>query len=165
MSSSTNYVCCHRNRQLIVSLLFLLVSSLTQVTFMAAEGRSLSRLLEVAQVSRSKSHFYSCLFLNIQSENDRIQQCCVKQKGIEEEEKPFMMRTLIGSRPPRCERRCSSCPNCEAIQVPVTTLSKSRRTRQFSAALFSISYSRGDDISNYKPMSWKCKCGNLIYNP
>ncbi|KAK8473971.1 hypothetical protein V6N11_035710 [Hibiscus sabdariffa] len=134
MSSSTNYVCCHRNRQLIVSLLFLLVSSLAQVTFMAAEGRSLSRLLEVAQ------------------------------KGIEEE-KPFMMRSLIGSRPPRCERRCSSCPHCEAIQVPVTTLSKSRRTRQFSAALFSISYSRGDDISNYKPMSWKCKCGNLIYNP
>ncbi|GMI82739.1 hypothetical protein HRI_001943200 [Hibiscus trionum] len=132
MSSSTNYVCCHRNRHFIVSLLFLLVSSLTQVTFMAAEGRSLSRLLE---------------------------------KGIEEEEKPFMMRSLIGSRPPRCERRCSSCPNCEAIQVPVTTLSKSRRTLQFSAAFFSISYSRGDDISNYKPMSWKCKCGDLIYNP
>ncbi|KAK8678055.1 hypothetical protein V6N13_143568 [Hibiscus sabdariffa] len=142
MSSSTNYVCCHRNRQLIVSLLFLLVSSLAQVTFMAAEGRSLSRLLEVAQ---NPVMLY-------------------EQKGIEEE-KPFMMRSLIGSRPPRCERRCSSCPHCEAIQVPVTTLSKSRRTRQFSAALFSISYSRGDDISNYKPMSWKCKCGNLIYNP
>ncbi|KAE8684546.1 hypothetical protein F3Y22_tig00111127pilonHSYRG00001 [Hibiscus syriacus] len=49
MNSSTNYVCCHRNRHLIVPLLFLLISSLTQVTFMAAEGRSLSRLLEVAQ--------------------------------------------------------------------------------------------------------------------
>ncbi|GMI91056.1 hypothetical protein HRI_002774900 [Hibiscus trionum] len=134
MSSSPNYVCCHRNGHLIVPLLFLLVSSFTQVTFMAAEGRSLSRLLEVAQ------------------------------KGFEEE-KPLMVRSLIGSRPPRCERRCSSCPNCEAIQVPVTTLSKNQRIRQFSAAFFSISYSRGNDISNYKPMSWKCKCGNLIYNP
>ncbi|XWS14848.1 hypothetical protein CRYUN_Cryun35bG0043700 [Craigia yunnanensis] len=134
MSSSPNSVCCHRNRQLIVSLLFLLVSSLTEVRFMAAEGRSLSRLLEVAQ------------------------------KGIEEEQ-TLMMRSLIGSRPPRCERRCSSCPHCEAIQVPVTTQSQNRRTRQFSAAIFSITYSRGDDISNYKPMSWKCKCGNLIFNP
>ncbi|KAK6245861.1 hypothetical protein QQP08_022760 [Theobroma cacao] len=134
MSSSPNYVCCHRNRHLIISLLLLLVSSLTQVRFMA-EGRPLSRLLlEVAQ------------------------------KGIEEE-KALVMRSLIGSRPPRCERRCSSCPHCEAIQVPVTTQSENRRTRQFSAAIFSIAYSRGDDISNYKPMSWKCKCGNMIFNP
>ncbi|KAE8658799.1 retrotransposon-like protein 1-like [Hibiscus syriacus] len=134
MSSPPKYVCCHRNRHLIISLLFLLVSSFTQVTFMAAEGRSLSRLLEVAQ------------------------------KGFEKE-KQLVMRSLIGSRPPRCERRCSSCPNCEAIQVPVTTLSKNRRTRQFSAAFFSISYTRGNDISNYKPISWKCKCGNLVYDP
>ncbi|OMO57464.1 hypothetical protein COLO4_35369 [Corchorus olitorius] len=49
MSSSSNHVCCHRNRHLLVSLLFLLVSSLTHVRFMA-EGRSLSRLLEAAQV-------------------------------------------------------------------------------------------------------------------
>ncbi|XVE70263.1 hypothetical protein DITRI_Ditri10aG0058300 [Diplodiscus trichospermus] len=134
MSSSPNFVCCHRNRHLIVSLLFLLVSSLTQVRFMSTEGRSFSRLLDVAQ------------------------------KGIEEE-KTLVMRSLIGSRPPRCERRCSSCPRCEAIQVPVTTQSQNRRSRQFSAAMFSISDSRGDDISNYKPMSWKCKCGNMIFNP
>ncbi|XVF36492.1 hypothetical protein REPUB_Repub19eG0063100 [Reevesia pubescens] len=135
MSCSPNSVCCHRNRHLIVSFLFLLVSSFSQVRFMAAEGRSLSRFFEVAD-----------------------------QKGIEEE-KTLVMRSLIGSRPPRCERRCSSCPHCEAIQVPVTTQSQNRRTRQFSAAIFSIAYSRGEDISNYKPMSWKCKCGNLIFNP
>ncbi|CAI0464227.1 unnamed protein product [Linum tenue] len=23
----------------------------------------------------------------------------------------------------------------------------------------------GEDYSNYKPMSWKCKCGNSIFNP
>ncbi|XWS24048.1 hypothetical protein CRYUN_Cryun28dG0067500 [Craigia yunnanensis] len=134
MSSSPNSACCHINSHLIVSLLLLLASSLTQVRFMAAEGRSLSRLLDQ-----------------------------VAQKGIEE--KTLVMRSLIGSRPPRCERRCSSCPHCEAIQVPVTTQSQNRRTRQFSSAIFSIAYSRGNDISNYKPMSWKCKCGNQIFNP
>ncbi|CAI0464228.1 unnamed protein product [Linum tenue] len=31
---------------------------------------------------------------------------------------------------------------------------------------FSVAYtSRGEDYSNYKPMSWKCKCGNSIFNP
>ncbi|XP_022765946.1 EPIDERMAL PATTERNING FACTOR-like protein 2 [Durio zibethinus] len=135
MSISANCVCCHRNRHLLVSLLFLLVSSLTHVRFMAAEARSFSRLLEV------------------------------DQKGIEEEKKTMVMTSLIGSRPPRCERRCGSCPHCEAIQVPITTQSHNRRTRQFSAAIFTIPYSRGDDISNYKPISWKCKCGNLIFNP
>ncbi|XVF64262.1 hypothetical protein PTKIN_Ptkin09bG0154300 [Pterospermum kingtungense] len=92
MSSSPNYVCCHRNRHLIVPLLFLLVLSLTQVRFMAAEGMTFSRLPEVAQ------------------------------KGIEEE-KTLVMTSLIGSRSPKCERRCSSCPHCKAIQVPITSQS------------------------------------------
>ncbi|GMI77294.1 hypothetical protein HRI_001398700 [Hibiscus trionum] len=120
--------CSPSNKHLIVSLLFLLVSSWSKVTFMAAEGRSLSGLLE---------------------------------KGMEEE-KAMVMRNLIGSRPPRCETRCSSCPHCEAIQVPITTQSKNRH---FSDAMFSVAYSRGNDVSNYKPMCWKCKCGNMIFNP
>ncbi|KAI3451881.1 hypothetical protein Pfo_008546 [Paulownia fortunei] len=64
-------------------------------------------------------------------------------------------RAQIGSRPPRCERRCGSCAHCEAIQVP--TNPQIRSGIENSA--------RGDDNSNYKPMSWKCKCGNLIFNP
>ncbi|BBG95284.1 EPIDERMAL PATTERNING FACTOR-like protein 2 [Prunus dulcis] len=28
-----------------------------------------------------------------------------------------------------------------------------------------VAYSRGDDITNYKPISWKCKCGDLLFNP
>ncbi|GLT65227.1 hypothetical protein SLA2020_376700 [Shorea laevis] len=76
MCSSQIHVCCHRNRYLMISLLFLLVSNLTQVRFMA-EGKTISKLLEVAK------------------------------KGIGEE-KAMVMR-LIGSRPPRCDRMCSSC--------------------------------------------------------
>ncbi|EXB75635.1 hypothetical protein L484_026111 [Morus notabilis] len=117
-----------------------------------------------------------------------------KKEGHVEEEK--MVRVVvrahqIGSRPPRCERRCSGCGPCEAVQVPVVPqllqnhhmMSRSRTTNNFfSFSGFKqllcsvnckrskrtknfVTYSRGDDFSNYKPMSWKCKCGDFLFNP
>ncbi|CAA0397837.1 unnamed protein product [Arabidopsis thaliana] len=80
----------------------------------------------------------------------------------------MMMRGLIGSRPPRCERvRCRSCGHCEAIQVPTNPQTKlhSPFTTSSSSETIHLDYTRGDDSTNYKPMSWKCKCGNSIYNP
>ncbi|GFP78860.1 epidermal patterning factor-like protein 2, partial [Phtheirospermum japonicum] len=76
-----------------------------------------------------------------------------------------ILRARIGSQPPRCERRCSSCGHCEAIQVPTNPQIRRRREIANSTAVSVIAYARGDDNSNYKPMSWKCKCGNLIFNP
>ncbi|XP_062145201.1 EPIDERMAL PATTERNING FACTOR-like protein 2 [Alnus glutinosa] len=73
------------------------------------------------------------------------------------------LRAQIGSRPPRCERRCSSCGHCEAIQVPANPQEQNGH-RNFTS-LSNIAYARGADNSNYKPMSWKCKCGNFIFNP
>ncbi|KAL5556725.1 hypothetical protein UlMin_038961 [Ulmus minor] len=73
------------------------------------------------------------------------------------------MVARIGSRPPRCERRCSSCEHCEAIQVPTNPQAKSGNKN--STIVSNIAYARGEDNSNYKPMSWKCKCGNYIFNP
>ncbi|KAG4193976.1 hypothetical protein ERO13_A06G027400v2 [Gossypium hirsutum] len=78
-----------------------------------------------------------------------------------EPDKALMMRNLIGSRPPKCQKRCSSCPQCEAIQVPITT----RSVQNTAIVIFPIAYSKGNDMSNYKPMCWKCKCGNMIFNP
>ncbi|CAH9110760.1 unnamed protein product [Cuscuta epithymum] len=84
---------------------------------------------------------------------------------------------LMGSRPPRCQRRCVSCQECEAIQVPtnpqnskhgIKTLISSSSSRAGAARAARTTSSRGDDdsySSNYKPMSWKCKCGNVIFNP
>ncbi|XP_076903863.1 EPIDERMAL PATTERNING FACTOR-like protein 2 [Bidens hawaiensis] len=69
-----------------------------------------------------------------------------------------ILRGQIGSRPPRCERRCGSCGHCEAIQVPTTPQTKTVKNP-------TLEYARGDYSSNYKPMSWKCKCGSLIFNP
>lgn len=79
----------------------------------------------------------------------------------------------IGSRPPKCELRCNSCGHCEAVQVPITTpitkghIIKRRQHSHSAAATYSssIAYARGDGTSNYKPMSWKCKCGDIIFNP
>ncbi|KAK4387637.1 EPIDERMAL PATTERNING FACTOR-like protein 2 [Sesamum angolense] len=74
-----------------------------------------------------------------------------------------IMRSMIGSRPPRCEGRCKSCGQCKAVQVPIVPTKKSLvKAAHFHA---NIAYSRGDDISNYKPMCWKCKCGDFFFNP
>ncbi|XP_023635534.1 EPIDERMAL PATTERNING FACTOR-like protein 2 isoform X1 [Capsella rubella] len=91
-----------------------------------------------------------------------------EQKGDQDEK--MMMRGLIGSRPPRCERvRCRSCGHCEAIQVPTNPQTKLHSpfttSSSSSSEMIHLDYTRGDDSTNYKPMSWKCKCGNSIYNP
>lgn len=90
-------------------------------------------------------------------------------KQRKNEEKMLKMRSLIGSRPPRCEGKCRNCRPCEAVQVPVVPNLKHQQTstiHQLNAfpKLF-LAYSRGDDISNYKPMCWKCKCGDSLFNP
>ncbi|KAJ8762515.1 hypothetical protein K2173_007954 [Erythroxylum novogranatense] len=86
------------------------------------------------------------------------------QVGMKEEKLVSVRAHTIGSAPPKCERRCGSCGHCEAVQVPVTTEAPGQRTH-FSEAIASVAYSRGDAISNYKPMCWKCKCGNLLFSP
>nr|DAD48263.1 TPA_asm: hypothetical protein HUJ06_018200 [Nelumbo nucifera] len=80
-------------------------------------------------------------------------------------EEKASVRAQIGSRPPRCERRCSSCGHCEAVQVPVAPQYRSSTSRHSSKDYTIAASSRREDSSNYKPMSWKCKCGDMIFNP
>ncbi|XP_074572298.1 EPIDERMAL PATTERNING FACTOR-like protein 2 [Curcuma longa] len=75
------------------------------------------------------------------------------------------VRALIGSRPPMCERRCRGCSHCEAIQVPVIPQALNKAGKKESLAMAMASDLRGDISSNYKPLSWKCKCGDFIFNP
>ncbi|XP_059295199.1 EPIDERMAL PATTERNING FACTOR-like protein 2 [Lycium ferocissimum] len=87
-----------------------------------------------------------------------------------ESEKKAILRSQIGSRPPRCDKRCGSCGHCEAIQVPtnpqITNGNKNHTIiNNNNNASNNIAYARDDDNLNYKPLSWKCKCGNLIFNP
>ncbi|KAJ8567386.1 hypothetical protein K7X08_019594 [Anisodus acutangulus] len=88
--------------------------------------------------------------------------------GQTKSEKRAILRSQIGSRPPRCDKRCGSCGHCEAIQVPTNpqiTNGNKNHTINENKASSSIAYARDSDNSNYKPMSWKCKCGDLIFNP
>ncbi|CAO2833891.1 unnamed protein product [Amaranthus hypochondriacus] len=84
--------------------------------------------------------------------------------ATKEQEEKLIERALIGSRPPRCEGRCNNCGHCEAIQVPIVPQQGFPRSH-FMHSRPIIAYSRGDSLSNYKPMSWKCKCGHSIFNP
>lgn len=70
----------------------------------------------------------------------------------------LVTRKMIGSRPPRCERKCRNCGHCKAVQVPIAPFLK--RSHKLYAA-----NSRGDDLANYKPMCWKCQCGDSLFNP
>ncbi|RDX74109.1 EPIDERMAL PATTERNING FACTOR-like protein 2, partial [Mucuna pruriens] len=88
----------------------------------------------------------------------------VAQKKDMKEGEPIMVaKPQIGSRPPKCEKRCSTCEHCEAVQVPVVPQIERSHTRHYyssARATRAFTYSsRGDDLSNYKPMSWKCNVG------
>ncbi|KAH0455146.1 hypothetical protein IEQ34_017070 [Dendrobium chrysotoxum] len=66
----------------------------------------------------------------------------------------LLVNSMIGSRPPRCERRCPAFSHCEPVQVHATS-------QQIHASFHSFMITNAkDDDSNYKPMSWKCKCGS-----
>ncbi|KAL8217843.1 hypothetical protein R6Q57_021216 [Mikania cordata] len=86
--------------------------------------------------------------------------------SLVEVEKTILGRQ-IGSRPPRCERRCGSCGHCEAIQVPTSQQVKAavNGSDKNSTVGATYAYARDEYSSNYKPMSWKCKCGSFIFNP
>ncbi|GAA0144034.1 hypothetical protein Leryth_005401 [Lithospermum erythrorhizon] len=137
---------CQTTQNLILVLLIFLIlssySSSIHMTFLA-EGRMMPNKVEASK------------------------------KPIVRVEKTVKMRYLIGSFPPRCDKmRCVSCGHCEAVQVPIFPSIKHNNLKvddthqlQFYGTTPTIAYSRGDGISNYKPMCWKCKCGNYIFNP
>jgi hypothetical protein len=78
-------------------------------------------------------------------------------------------RSLIGSRPPRCERVCMSCGHCEAVQVPIVPQPQPQQEKASAAAAVTLTAAmftyRVDGITNYKPLSWKCRCGGTILDP
>ncbi|XP_019444961.1 PREDICTED: EPIDERMAL PATTERNING FACTOR-like protein 2 isoform X2 [Lupinus angustifolius] len=89
-----------------------------------------------------------------------------KQNGFQKivHDDKVMVRARIGSRPPKCEKRCRSCGPCEAIQVPTNPQTQNGKINVNPSTVSIAAYERGDNV-NYKPMSWKCKCGNLLFNP
>lgn len=127
-----------RNQYSIIFFLFFLILSSTRSRFVPP-GRTISKL------------------------NEENAQIGVRRENL------VMERRVIGSRPPRCDTKCRACGHCEAVQVPIAPpwLLKVKTTQQsvYVTPKIMPAYSRGDDISNYKPMCWMCKCGDFIFYP
>ncbi|XVF74734.1 hypothetical protein PTKIN_Ptkin13bG0135700 [Pterospermum kingtungense] len=62
--------------------------------------------------------------------------------------------TVLGSKPPGCVNKCLSCRPCMA-----TLVIPSHRWKNFKATY------HGDEGDNYYLLSWKCKCGDKLFQP
>ncbi|KAL5074062.1 hypothetical protein RYX36_013046 [Vicia faba] len=126
----------YSHKIIFISLILFASSSFFTPSIFTAQGRTISNLNELAK------------------------------NGVEEHESIIVEKIHIGSRPPKCEKRCKSksksCVYCEAVQVPIVpSKAQNHRSHYYSSAYSS----RGDGLSNYKPISWKCKCGDNFFNP
>ncbi|KAL5705205.1 hypothetical protein ACHQM5_023541 [Ranunculus cassubicifolius] len=76
----------------------------------------------------------------------------------------------LGSTPPSCYNRCRDCHPCMAVQVPTTPIQqpgmgrvpppiKEDEDEESFPTTISTKY------TNYKPLGWKCRCGNHLFNP
>ncbi|EXB29479.1 hypothetical protein L484_022151 [Morus notabilis] len=68
--------------------------------------------------------------------------------------------------PPSCHNKCNACHPCMAVQVP--TLPRSEPVRpNLDRAVDPVVFfdSPRNKYSNYKPLGWKCRCGNHFFNP
>ncbi|CAL0327319.1 unnamed protein product [Lupinus luteus] len=141
----------HKYRHIIIYCLIILFAASTSIfnniVFMA-EGRGISNLIEVAPIQNQPHKVNSA-----------------HNKGMKGKGLSMVVKSQIGSRPPNCEGRCRSCGHCEAVQVPVEAIVQRRRSHYSSTRAIITYSSRSDDLSNYKPMSWKCKCGDYFFNP
>ncbi|KAG8643645.1 EPIDERMAL PATTERNING FACTOR-like protein 8 [Manihot esculenta] len=65
--------------------------------------------------------------------------------------------TVLGSKPPGCVDKCFSCRPCMATLVVPSHQNKGRKFKPLS---------RGDDDDGgYYLLSWKCKCGDKLFQP
>uniref|UniRef100_A0A7C9DZ12 Epidermal patterning factor-like protein n=1 Tax=Opuntia streptacantha TaxID=393608 RepID=A0A7C9DZ12_OPUST len=78
-------------------------------------------------------------------------------------------KTRLGSTPPSCYNKCDGCHPCTAVKVPASPglhrvqLSPSRSERQSYGVI--SEYDSFPGATNYKPLGWKCRCKDRLYNP
>ncbi|XWS19091.1 hypothetical protein CRYUN_Cryun32bG0101500 [Craigia yunnanensis] len=61
---------------------------------------------------------------------------------------------VLGSKPPSCVNKCLSCRPCMA-----TLVIPSHQWKNLKATY------HGDEDDNYYLLSWKCKCGDKLFQP
>ncbi|PRQ48620.1 hypothetical protein RchiOBHm_Chr2g0112781 [Rosa chinensis] len=90
--------------------------------------------------------------------------CFISLRGL-----LFAEKARLGSTPPSCHNKCNQCHPCMAVQVPtmpsrdrVRPVGKTRPAKPM--VLFDPSH-LDNRYSNYKPLGWKCHCGDHFFNP
>ncbi|WOK92175.1 EPIDERMAL PATTERNING FACTOR-like protein 1 [Canna indica] len=69
-------------------------------------------------------------------------------------------KARLGSAPPNCHNRCNKCTPCSAVQDPTSPAQP-----KLQVPPMDDSFPEDKLYSNYKPLGWKCCCGNRLYNP
>ncbi|WRX26884.1 hypothetical protein QQP08_019371 [Theobroma cacao] len=63
-------------------------------------------------------------------------------------------KMVLGSKPPSCVNKCLNCSPCMA-----TLVIPSHQWKHFRATY------HGDEDESYYLLSWKCKCGDKLFQP
>ncbi|XP_027367267.1 EPIDERMAL PATTERNING FACTOR-like protein 1 [Abrus precatorius] len=90
------------------------------------------------------------------------------QPSIFPRELLFEEKNRLGSIPPSCHNKCNDCHPCMAVQVPSLPSHDSvlpDLTKTAAVATFLNPSTQGNRYSNYKPLGWKCHCGDHFFNP
>ncbi|KHN31386.1 EPIDERMAL PATTERNING FACTOR-like protein 1 [Glycine soja] len=74
-------------------------------------------------------------------------------------------KNRLGSMPPTCHNKCNRCHPCMAVQVPASPSHERVHPGLAPTAAMEVFFLQGNRYSNYKPLSWKCHCGDHFFNP
>jgi hypothetical protein len=77
-----------------------------------------------------------------------------RESGLEER------KVAIGSKPPVCVNKCMKCRPCMATVV----VNDHDHQRKRKMKGFKLESSHEEDDSYYL-LSWKCRCGNKLFQP
>nr|GLL19065.1 hypothetical protein DM860_004741 [Ipomoea trifida] len=74
-------------------------------------------------------------------------------------------KTRLGSTPPSCHNKCNQCHPCMAVQVPTLPSHSGGGGGARDKPVDYFDLPGSNRYSNYKPLGWKCRCGDHFYNP
>ncbi|WJX47537.1 hypothetical protein P8452_34212 [Trifolium repens] len=77
----------------------------------------------------------------------------------------FEEKNKLGSMPPSCHSKCNECHPCMAVQVPSLPTHDSIPPKVSAMKKWLNPSLQGNMYSNYKPLGWKCHCGDHFFNP
>ncbi|XP_020535316.1 EPIDERMAL PATTERNING FACTOR-like protein 8 isoform X2 [Jatropha curcas] len=86
----------------------------------------------------------------------------ISAQGFGHEKLQRKKNMVLGSKPPGCVNKCFSCRPCMATLVIPSH--KDNGFTTFKAAAKTLSHGE-DDNSGYYLLSWKCRCGDKLFNP